>query len=204
MHGQWTSRHSRACVAWHATRGTREGSKYPIKQLRIDAAVRDTLAGIFESFRSATMAHKVSPQTVQDRAAGKGTRRLLINEAQEKVLVDWCRHNSDSVTLLHPRTLHETVSIASFPVTWTSLETFEADADARQERERLEKEKKAKGISDEEACVALIYNITMRTFDGPFTSCAKRTWKHSLGHSGSREMENRRSFCANHSSPRRS
>jgi hypothetical protein len=102
-------------------------------------------------------------------------------------------------------TLVETGSAASFPVTWTSLETFEADADARQERERLEKEKKAKGILDEEACVARIYNnITMRTFDGPFTSYAKMTWKHSLGHSGSREMENRRSFCANHSSPRRS
>jgi hypothetical protein len=87
-------------------------------------------------------------------------------------------------------TLVETVSVASFPVTWTSLETFEADADARQERERLEKEKKAKGISDKEARVARIYNnTTMRTFDGPFTSYAKRTWKQSLGHSGSREME---------------
>ncbi|KAG2075020.1 hypothetical protein BDR04DRAFT_1006677, partial [Suillus decipiens] len=29
----------------------------------------------------------------------------LLNEPQEKVLVDWCHHNSDSATPLHPRKL---------------------------------------------------------------------------------------------------
>jgi hypothetical protein len=90
------------CMA--RTRGKREGPKDLTKQARIDAAVRDTLAGVFHSFRSAAIAHKVRtcttltslqfnflqvrPQTVRDRAAGKATRHSLINEAQEKVLVD--------------------------------------------------------------------------------------------------------------------
>ncbi|KAG1836965.1 hypothetical protein F4604DRAFT_1601997, partial [Suillus subluteus] len=29
----------------------------------------------------------------------------LLNESQEKVLVDWCHHNSDSATPLHPHKL---------------------------------------------------------------------------------------------------
>lgn len=38
--------------------------------------------------------------------AGKHhTRRSFLNESQEKVLVDWCHHSSDSATPLHPRKL---------------------------------------------------------------------------------------------------
>ena len=103
------------------TRSTRESPKDLTKQARIDATVRDTLPGVFQSFRSAAIAHKVRtctiltslqinffqvpPQTVRDRAAGKATQHSLINEAQEKVLVDWCYHNPDSATPLHPRIL---------------------------------------------------------------------------------------------------
>ena len=103
------------------TRGKREGPRDPTKQARIDAAVRDTLAGVFNSLWSAAIAYKVSkyptnfnatqfsfqvpPQTVRDRASGKRVpRKSLVNEAQEKVLVDWCHHNLDSTTPLHPRT----------------------------------------------------------------------------------------------------
>ncbi|OJA20600.1 hypothetical protein AZE42_08547 [Rhizopogon vesiculosus] len=93
-----------------------------VKQARIDAAVHDTLASVFNSFRNAAIAYKISqyptnfnatqfsfqvpPQTVRDRASGKRVpQKSLVNEAQEKVLVDWCHHNSDSATPLHPRTL---------------------------------------------------------------------------------------------------
>ncbi|KAG2107008.1 uncharacterized protein F5147DRAFT_699135, partial [Suillus discolor] len=46
------------------------------------------------------------PHRLRDRVAGKHrTRRSFLNESQEKVLVDWCHHNSDSATPLHPRKL---------------------------------------------------------------------------------------------------
>ncbi|KAJ8594708.1 hypothetical protein M405DRAFT_838322 [Rhizopogon salebrosus TDB-379] len=90
-----------------ARTGKRKVPKDPTKEARIEAAIRDTLKGIFDSFRSAAIAHiNVPPQTVRDRASGKhGTRHSLLSEAQETVLVDWCHHNSDSATPLHSRTL---------------------------------------------------------------------------------------------------
>ncbi|KAG1728171.1 uncharacterized protein EDB91DRAFT_866929 [Suillus paluster] len=86
--------------------GKRKGPRDPTKEARIQAAIQDTLTGVHGSFRSAAIAHNVPPQTVRDRAAGKHrTRRSFLNESQEKVLVDWCHHNSDSATPLHPRKL---------------------------------------------------------------------------------------------------
>lgn len=50
-------------------------------------------------------------------------------------------------------------------------ESFEAGADARQEKERLEKDKKDKKKLDEEARIAHIHNSIMtRTFNIPFMS----------------------------------
>jgi hypothetical protein len=54
-------------------------------------------------------------------------------------------------------------------------ESFEAGADARKEKERLEKDKKDKKKLDEEARIARIHNsIATRTFDSPFTSYKRK------------------------------
>jgi hypothetical protein len=141
-----------ACLHCMArTRGKREGPKDLTKQARIDAAVRDTLAGVFHSFQSAGIAHKVRtcttltslqfnllqvpPQTVRDRAAGKATstRHSLINEAQEKFWwtgatitriqqpLSIYEHSVVECLRWLVLTLVKTGSAASFPVTQTSL-----------------------------------------------------------------------------------
>ena len=49
-----------SCAPWMArTRGKREGPRDPTRQARIDAAVRDTLAGVFNIFQSAAIAYKL-------------------------------------------------------------------------------------------------------------------------------------------------
>ncbi|KAJ8592584.1 hypothetical protein M405DRAFT_931407 [Rhizopogon salebrosus TDB-379] len=98
-----------------ARTGKRKVTKDPTKGARIEAAICDTLKGVFDSFRSAVIAYNVPPQTVRDRSSGKhGTRHSLLSDAQETVLVDWCHHNSDSATPLHPRTLHGRVLEMTF------------------------------------------------------------------------------------------
>ncbi|KAJ8592202.1 hypothetical protein M405DRAFT_880097 [Rhizopogon salebrosus TDB-379] len=85
-----------------ARTGKQKVHKDPTKEARIEAAICDALKGVFDSFGSASIAHN----TVRDRASGKlGTQNSLLSEAQETVLVDWCHHNSDSATPLHPHTL---------------------------------------------------------------------------------------------------
>ncbi|OAX34252.1 hypothetical protein K503DRAFT_869045 [Rhizopogon vinicolor AM-OR11-026] len=103
---------------WDALEASRKVLEILQKQVRIDAAVHDTLAGVLNSFRSAAIAYKVPPQTARDRALGKRVpQKSLVNEAQEKVLVDWCYHNSDSATPLHPQTLRGRVleMVAIYP-----------------------------------------------------------------------------------------
>ncbi|KAG1870208.1 hypothetical protein DFJ58DRAFT_765163 [Suillus subalutaceus] len=47
--------------------GKQKGPRDPTKEVRIQAAIRDTLTGVHGSFRSAAIAHNVPPQTVRDQ-----------------------------------------------------------------------------------------------------------------------------------------
>ena len=44
--------------------GKREGPRDPTKEACIQAAIHDTLTGVYSSFRSAAVAHKVSTPSV--------------------------------------------------------------------------------------------------------------------------------------------